>query len=91
VQRGVSSKRVLALLDRWHRKVQHSCRDCWCLPICNVGCFATIGENGTISSSEAREACALNRQRMDQLLRDYCSVLEENPHAFDYAEAYEFQ
>ena len=85
VGEGVDVARVVALLDRWNRAGGDQCRYCWCLPTCQVGCFATVGEDGTVTQEAKRRACAVCRHRTHQLLMEYCSILEENPKAFDYA------
>jgi len=88
---GVDLERVAALLDRWNRLSADQCRLCWCLPTCNVGCFATVGEDGEVTAEAKRLACAACRRNLHQWLIEYCEVLEANPSAFDYAAEVSFK
>lgn len=81
---GVDVNKVMDVLQRWNQAAGDQCRFCWCLPTCDVGCFATVGEEGNITSESRRQACAICRANAHQLLVDYCGILEANPKAFDY-------
>ena len=83
---GVDAAKVVSLLERWTRLSAKECRSCWCLPTCTVGCFASVGEGGILTQESKQRACKLCRHRMHQLLVDYCTILEENPGAMDYAD-----
>ncbi|MFB3890664.1 MAG: radical SAM protein [Phycisphaerae bacterium] len=85
VREGVIPEKVIALLERWHAASAGQCRWCWCLPMCMVGCFATVREGGKLTPAAKQRACAAHRRNMHKLLVEYCGVLEENPKAFDYA------
>jgi uncharacterized protein len=85
VRDGLDASKVMALLTRWLKATGDECRDCWCVSLCKVGCFATAGEDGAISRETKLEACAANRKRTRQLLVRYCDVLEDNPKALDFA------
>jgi len=81
---GLSTSKVAMLLEKWITATNTECRYCWCLPVCDVGCFANVNENGKISMESKQKACGEFRQRMHKTLCDYCHVLENNPNAFDY-------
>ncbi len=85
VRTGVDADRVLGLLERWSEASGPDCRYCWCLPTCAVGCFASLDGDGDVTEQSKRKACAVCRRRTDQMLAEYCEILEENPNAFDYA------
>jgi uncharacterized protein len=85
VRDGADASRVMALLTRWLDATGDKCRDCWCVSMCKVGCFATAGEDGRITRETKLEACTANRKRTHQLLVRYCDVLEDNPKALDFA------
>jgi len=80
----MNSAKVMALLNQWNMASHDQCRYCWCLPTCNVGCFANVGEGEMVTPEAKLKACAINRSRTHDLLIEYCGVLEENPKAFDY-------
>ena len=91
VKEGIDAARVAALLERWTQASQDQCRYCWCLPICRVGCFATLGGDGKMTRESKRQACAGFRRSTHYLVAAYSAVLEENPKAFDYAAGIEFR
>jgi uncharacterized protein len=84
VNKGLGVDKVMAILQRWNQAAGDQCRFCWCLPTCDVGCFATVSEDGGIAPESRRQACAICRANAHQLLMDYCGILEANPKAFDY-------
>jgi uncharacterized protein len=90
VHGGVSPARVMRLLEDWAQASGDQCRFCWCVSHCNVGCFATLEGDGPISSEGKRRGCARYRQHMDRQLREYVSILEANPRAFDYTAKFQF-
>jgi uncharacterized protein len=85
VRDGLDTQRVMMLLSRWLEATGDKCRDCWCVSMCKVGCFATVGEDGAITREAKLDACIANRKRTHQLLFQYCDVLEDNPEALDFA------
>ena len=82
---GLSMDKVAGLLEQWNLSAGGQCRQCWCVSNCNVGCFATVGDNGGLTAEAMAGACSVQRRELHDLLVSYCSILEENPSAFDYA------
>lgn len=81
---GLSVDKVAGLLERWNHCAGDQCRQCWCVSNCHVGCFATVGDNGGLTAEAMAGACTVQRKELHNLLVSYCSILEENPNAFDY-------
>lgn len=84
VREGVVPEKVLALLAKWASAGGDECRRCWCMPTCMAGCFATVEEAGEVTPAAKGQACALHLRNMHALLADYCTILEDNPRAFDF-------
>lgn len=81
---GLSVEKVMSLLELWNRSAGDQCRHCWSVSNCTVGCFASVGNSRGITAEAMSAACRLQRQELHNLLVSYCSILEENSHAFDY-------
>jgi uncharacterized protein len=84
VRQGVDACKVHQLLRDWTDLNKEECRYCWCLSTCQVGCWQDVCDGSKPTLALKRKACAAHRQQMHRLLIDYCSVLEKNPHAFDF-------
>lgn len=85
VNTGVDAKAVYQLLHDWVELGKDECRSCWCLSMCQVGCWREGFDGETITAEEKRIACQSHRRDMSRLLIDYCTVLEKNPKAFDFS------
>ncbi len=85
IREGVDVCKVYQMLEEWVNVTRDQCRSCWCLPTCTVGCFASIHEGGILTMDAKLEACEKHRRNAHRTIVDYCSVLEKNPNAFDYA------
>jgi uncharacterized protein len=84
VWNGVDARRVHQLLNDWANLNKEECQYCWCLRTCQVGCWQNVSDGSRPTTRLKKQACARHRQQMHRLLIRYCSVLEENPHAFDF-------
>jgi len=80
---GVDEERVYNLLRGFVECNLQECERCWCLPLCSVGCYATVWDRNGFSADVKKRACENGRKAVHQSLKDYCSVLEQNPRAFD--------
>ncbi len=81
---GVDAHKVHQLLHDWTHLNADECQYCWCLPTCQVGCWENVSDGSRPTTSLKKQACAHHRRQMRELLIRYCSILEENPHAFDF-------
>ena len=84
IREGVNTDKVYEMLKSFVECTRDQCRYCWCLPICGVGCYADIREKAAFSKKAKEQTCALHRMSMHHRLTNYCTVLEKNPHAFDF-------
>jgi radical SAM protein with 4Fe4S-binding SPASM domain len=86
VRQGVDFRGVWQKLADWVALTQEECPDCWCLHGCQVSCFATAAGGEKPTQEQKRAACQRYRERLHRDLVEYCTLLEENPHALDYLE-----
>jgi len=91
VRQGVQLDRVMVLLTQWAEPSREECRYCWCLPTCRAGCVATVESDGVVTEEAKKTACASHRRQMHETITEYCSILEENPSAFDYMADFQVQ
>ncbi len=84
VTMGVDGERGYRLLQEFIECTRQECEQCWCLPICSIGCHASVCDENGFSLEAKRRACAKARDSLHHSLQDYCSVLERNPQAFDF-------
>ncbi len=84
VREGVDVSKVREMYKEWVECNADECRLCWCLTICQAGCFSNVHENGVVTQNAKRKACTISRESIHRSLINYCSVLEHNPKAFDY-------
>lgn len=86
IKQGFNVDKIQQLLSDWINLTRYECKRCWCLPLCAIPCWAgDICAEGP-NKTEKISACARERTAKHHLLIAYCSVLEKNPHAFDYME-----
>ncbi len=88
VKNGIDMGKVMKMLDQWNES-SDQCRRCWCLPICAVGCFASVGDDAPLGTKVSGQACSICRQQSHELMEEYSAVMERNPHAFDFARQFE--
>jgi uncharacterized protein len=79
---GIDVQKVLAMYKAFFELNHEQCGYCWLLGICQVGCFANVD----LTEADKRRACSQHREGMHSRLVNYCTIMEKNPHAFDYTE-----
>jgi uncharacterized protein len=84
VDKGLDAAKVTRLLADWVYLCSDQCKFCWCLPICQVGCWATVRHEKRPTPRDKLMACAAHRKQKHKTLVDYCTVLEKNAQALDY-------
>jgi len=84
VSTGIDEDKVYALLKEFVDCTREECQRCWCVPICAIGCYATVQSKGGYTAAAKQRACPGVRDQAHMRLIDYCTVMEKNPHAFDY-------
>ena len=83
IEHGFNITKIRQLLADWVTMSSEQCRDCWCLPLCGVGCWSKVCAEKA-DQAEKLSACMNEQNAKHQLLIKYSTVLENNPHALDY-------
>jgi uncharacterized protein len=81
---GIDAAKAAALLHRYASAALQDCPTCWCAPICSAGCLASLSGEDESFEEEKRSLCSGQQRMLDEALRTYCSIREENPKAFEY-------
>lgn len=84
VSTGIDLEKVYMLAKYFTECTREQCRNCWCLPICQVGCYSAIRDGTRFSTAQKEQRCIEHRQYMHDNLVSYCEILERNPHALDH-------
>lgn len=80
---GYDSQRMQNLVDTYAQESLEDCSRCWAAGICSV-CFADAFLDEKFDLKRKRSRCRNEREKLTSNLKTYCSILEQNPHAFDY-------
>jgi radical SAM protein with 4Fe4S-binding SPASM domain len=86
LENGLNIPTIRQILAGWVDLTKEECQDCWCLHGCQVGCLASLSLGEKPTREEKLAACERYRRKSHEKLVEYCSLLEENPHALDYME-----
>lgn len=79
VNTGFHIDKIQRLLERYKSSRSINCKECWARKLCSL-CYKDILDiNGTINQERARKLCENEKQIVEQLLIEYCTVLEINP------------
>ena len=71
------------IIDAYATESIRDCKNCWAVSLCNL-CFAQAYFNGSFSLEHKRTFCQSVRESLEEKLKLYCSILEENKNALDY-------
>lgn len=76
--------RVKKLLNSYKEARKNFCQECWARKLCSL-CYKDIFDtNGNVNNNRALKMCNNERRLVEQLLIEYCSVLEINPDLLDH-------
>jgi uncharacterized protein len=82
--RGVDVEKAYRLCQDFVRMSADDCRHCWAILLCNQICFGHAFDDDGPALEKKKEQCEAFRVHVSERLTDMCSVLEDNPRAFDY-------
>jgi uncharacterized protein len=84
VFRGIDRDRIMGLYRSFWALYGRACLGCWAMRYCST-CFLTATTaTGKFDQSLREERCESVRRFWKRKLEVYCSIIERNPHAFDY-------
>lgn len=84
IYQGIDANKVYKLVERFFNCNKKQCENCWCIRMCQVGCYANITGENKLTSVFKQNACTKHRKDKHEAIVNYCSILEQNPNAFDY-------
>ena len=87
VYSGINPGCVYKLIKDFFDCNRVECEQCWCLGICQTGCYVNLPENKILDSKTKSAMCLKYRKHMNKILINYCTTLEQNPCAFDYMDS----
>jgi uncharacterized protein len=85
VDNGIDKEVVQRILDLQVSANKDRCISCWAVRLCGL-CLSSINGDACIDLSLRDEYCEAEKKRWEATLSDYCTVLENNPTAFDFME-----
>lgn len=81
---GVDAAKAYKLCQDFAEMDEEQCAECWAHLMCDAVCLShAFNEKGPDPARKKLQCQALRTQKA-RVLRDLCSVLEDNPHAFDF-------
>ncbi len=86
-QTGIDSSKAYQLCQEFAEISAGECAQCWAVCLCDSICFRDAFNDDGPSPQIKHAACKVLRNHKSQLLSEMCSVLEENPKAFDYMDS----
>ncbi len=86
VEQGFDYEKIHAFLMDYARFFK-GCKSCWALRLCHK-CFVSLDQE--LDPKKKNELCRGKRRQIEQNLLSYCSVMEQNPKAFEAFKRYKF-
>jgi uncharacterized protein len=83
IRDGIDTERVFVLLRDFFDATRAECADCWAIRLCTQ-CAGTVVDRSGISRDAKLSRCDEIRRSAEDLLTQYCSILEQYPHAFKH-------
>ncbi len=84
VSTGLDVEKIYMLAKYFTECTHAQCKNCWCLPMCQIGCYSAIRERISFTKALKEHHCEEHRRYMQNMLVQYCELLERNPHALDH-------
>jgi uncharacterized protein len=80
---GIDVDAVESLVREYCGHAVTKCQSCWAFRLCTA-CYKDFMSRNQWCESRRQRVCGASRKRVIELLEDYASILETNPHAFDH-------
>ena len=84
VWNGIDVARSYELVGNFFKYNKKQCKYCWCVNLCGIGCYINVSDKFQLTEGAKKNSCAHFRKALHSRLINYCSILEKDPHAFDY-------
>ncbi len=90
VEKGIEIAKVAGLLKKYE-SISTNCRSCFAKDLCKI-CFAGIASTeGDLSIEKKLALCQKEKKEIEDAFVLYARLMESNPHALDFLEAYVFE
>ena len=86
IYKGYDDKTMRDLVDTYIKDSYRDCSRCLAVGMCTL-CFVHVYTNAKFDIERKRKFCKNQRKNLTSQLKTYCSILEQDPHAFDYMES----
>lgn len=83
IDHGFNILDINMYIDKYIETIAPICRKCWAYRLCGE-CFISATTSGQLSLSHRRKTCQMVKLGWANIINLYSSIIEENPHAFDY-------
>lgn len=84
VNNGLNGRKICEIYRSYFNLYNNECRKCWAVRFC-INCYITgCRRTGEFETRLVPEDCEVVRQFWVNKFRNYVTVLEQNPNAFDY-------
>ena len=83
IDHGFNIPDINNYIDKYIEMITPICRKCWAYRLCGE-CFISATTSGQLSLAHRRRTCQMVKLGWVNIINLYSSIIEENPHAFDY-------
>lgn len=87
VREGIDVSKVREIYKEWVECNANECRLCWCVHLCQAGCWSRVHKDGILTQQAKQKACGFARGDVHLGMVKYSSILEKKSKAFDYMDA----
>ncbi len=82
---GLNLDRVIEIMNEYSQSTAESCKDCWCIRMCDVGCIRSmVSSDGTFKKNIKDGLCLNTRKKRHKELIEMMTLLEKNPYALEH-------
>lgn len=83
IHHGMNFKMIFRILDDYCNLSTQDCINCWAIRFCKA-CYDHANRKRMLSLETKRRKCAIIKNNIEEDLKFYLEILEENQDAFDY-------
>lgn len=89
VNGGLDFEKIIDIYRKYRDLHNNECRSCWVYRFCKTCYVSSTCKTGKFEPALDPQFCNEQRKYWQDLLADYCAILEDNPQAFDYMDEIE--
>lgn len=84
VESGINIQKIANLVEEYCKETVDYCKDCWAYRFCGSCFTSALIENGKYSHEKKKANCESRKSGILQSFKDFLTVIDKNPTAFDY-------